>query len=114
MRHEAAWQARISIVLAGALRAWKVQGSVVRDPDDAAGFVIAPDAGPALLVRRQAPAGWTVELRAAGAGAACPPERHGGLPALLRRLRDELAPGAPAGRLVIGAQPLLGREAAER
>ena len=37
-----------------------------------------------------------------------PPSLHAGLPGLLRQLREDLAPDAPAGRLMIGAQPLLG------
>ncbi len=31
---------------------------------------------------------------------------HAGLPGLLRTLRHELAPNAPAGRLIIGSQSL--------
>ena len=110
MRHDAAWHARISLVLSGALRVWGVPGTVTRDPDDPAGFVVAPDAGPAMRVRHQAPAGWTVTLRDPALGAPAPLGRHAGLPGLLRRLREDLAPDGPAGRLVIGAQPLLGRD----
>ncbi len=110
MRHDAAWHARISLVLSGALRVWGVSGMVTRDPDDPAGFVVAPDAGPAMRVRHQAAAGWTVWLRDPASGAPAPLGRHAGLPGLLRRLREDLAPDAPAGRLVIGAQPLLGRD----
>ena len=57
-----------------------------------------------------APAGWSVTLCDPESGAQAPLGRHAGLPGLLRRLREDLAPGAPAGRLVIGAQPLLGRD----
>ncbi len=110
MLQDAAWHARIFLVLSGALRVWGVSGTVIRDPDDPAGFVVAPDAGPALRVRHETPAGWTVRLRDAASGAPVPPHRHAGLQGLLRQLREDLAPDAPAGRLVIGAQPLLGRD----
>ena len=110
MLHDAAWHARISLVLSGALRVWGVHGTVTRDQDDAAAFVVAPEKGPALRVRHQAPAGWTVTLRDAAPGASVALGRHAGLSGLLRRLREELAPDAPAGRLVIGVQPLLGRD----
>ena len=110
MRRDAAWHARISFVLSGALRVWGVSGTVTRDPHDPEGFVVAPDAGPAMRVRREAAAGWTVALRDPASGAPAPLGRHAGLQGLLRRLREELAPGAPAGRLVIGARPLLGRD----
>ena len=109
MRHDAAWQARTSLVLSGALRLWGVRATVTLDPEDLASFVVAPDAGPAIRVRHKAPAGWTVTLRHPPPGASAPLERHGGLPGLLRQLREDLAPDAPAGRLVIGAQPLLSR-----
>jgi hypothetical protein len=108
MRHDAAWQARIRHVLSGALRVWGVPGTVSPDPEDAAAVVVAPDAGPAMRVRHEAAAGWAVTLRDAASGA--PLSRHAGLPGLLRRLREDLAPDAPAGRLVIGAQPLLPRD----
>ena len=109
MRHDAAWHARVSLVLSGALRVWGVSGTVARDPDDPDGFVVAPNSGPAMRVRHHAPGGWTVTLRDPVPGAQAPPGRYAGLPGLLRRLREDLAPDAPAGRLVIGAQPLLGR-----
>lgn len=109
MRHKAAWHARICRVLSGALRVWGVPGTVTRDPDDPDGFVVAPDTGPAMRVRHHAPAGWSVTLRDPVPGAQVPLGRHAGLPGLLRRLREDLAPDAPAGRLVIGAQPLLRR-----
>jgi len=115
MRRDAAWHARISRVLSGALRVWGVPGTVTRDPDDPDGFVIAPNTGLAMRVRHQAPAGWTVTLRDSVSGAQKTPlGRHAGLPGLLRRLREDLAPDAPAGRLVIGAQPLLGRDSGGR
>ena len=109
MLHDAAWHARISLVLAGALRVWGVPGAVARDPDDTAGFIIAAEARRALRVRHRVTGGWTVTLRETASGARSEIERHAGLPGLLRRLREELAPEAPAGRLVLGARPLLGR-----
>jgi len=114
MGHDAQWHARISRVLSGALRVWGVSGAVTGDPGDADGFVVVPDAGPAMRVRHQAGAGWTVTPRDPVAGAAMPPGRHAGLQGLLRQLREDLAPDAPAGRLVIGAQPLLGRDQSGR
>ena len=114
MRRDAARHARISRVLSGALRVWGVPGTVTRDPDDPDGFVVAPSTGPSMRVRHHAPAGWTVTLRDPVSGAEAPLGRHAGLPGLLRRLREDLAPDAPAGRLVIGAQPLLGRDSGGR
>ena len=114
MRHDAAWQARISLVLSGALRVWGVRGTVTRDPDDTAAFVVAPDVGPVIRVHHQASTGWTVTLRDSVSGAPAPLGRHAGLPGLLRQLREDLAPDAPAGRLVIGAQPLLARDPGSR
>jgi hypothetical protein len=108
--NDAAWHARVARVLSGALGVWGVTGSVGPDPEDASGFVIAPCAGPELRVRL-APQGWTVALRDPAAGEAVALGRHAGLPGLLRGLRDALAPEAPAGRLVIGSQQLLGRDA---
>jgi len=110
MQYDPAWHARILRVFSCALRIWGVPGTVSRDPDDPDGFVVAPNTGPAMRVRHKAPAGWTVTLRDPAPGAQAPLGRHVGLPGLLRRLRAELAPDAPAGRLVIGAQPLLGRD----
>ena len=110
MRHDAAWHAQISRVLSGALHVWGVAGTVSRDPDDPDGFVVPPGTGRAIRVGHHAPAGWSVTVRDPVPGAAAPLGRHAGLPGLLRRLREDLAPDAPAGRLVIGAQPLLGRD----
>ena len=110
MRHDAPWQARILLVLSGALRVWGVPGRVTRDPDATDGFVIAPlGTDGAIRVRHLDPAGWTVTLRDPAAGAETPPGCHAGLPGLLRELRRQLAPDAPAGRLVIGAQALFPR-----
>jgi hypothetical protein len=99
-RHDAAWQERIACVLSGALRLWGIAGTVDCDPDDAGQFVVSTADGTRLRIVRRG--SWLLFL---------PDEsllgEHAGLPGLLRRLRDELAPNAAAGRLVIGAQPLL-------
>ena len=108
--NDAAWHARVSRVLSGALRVWGVAGSVVRDPEDADGFVIAPAAGREVRLRHAAAQGWAVALRDPASGETVELGRYAGLPGLLRELRDELAPDAPAGRLVIGAQRILGRD----
>jgi len=109
--NDAAWHARVARVLSGALPVWGVAGSVARDAAHAGGFVIAPAAGPELQVRYAAARGWTVARRDPASGATIELGRHAGLPGLLRQLRDELAPDAPGGRLVIGAQPLLAGDA---
>lgn len=106
VEHDAAWRARIAIVLSGALRVWAVPAAVRWDAG-AEGFLIAPAAGPQVLVRREGRA-WIIELRDPASGACIGCARHAGMPGVLRRLRDELAPDAPAGRLRIGAQPLFG------
>ena len=111
MLNNGAWRARILRVLSGALGIWGVAGTLGPDPEDANGFVIAPRSGPEIRVSHDAPAGWAVTLRDPASGAEVGLGRHAGLPGLLRRLREELAPDAPAGRLVIGAQQLLGRGA---
>ena len=112
--YDAAWHARISRVLSGALGIWGVAGTLGPDPEDPGGFVIAPRSGPEIRVRHDAPAGWAVTLRDPASGAEVGLGRHAGLPGLLRRLREELAPDAPAGRLVIGAQQILGRDTGRR
>jgi hypothetical protein len=106
MLYEAAWHARISRVFSGALRIWGVSGTVRRDPDDANGFVIAASTASEIRIRHHTAAGWTMTRRDTVLGAQVPLDRHAGLPGVLRRLRDELAPDAPAGRLVISAQKL--------
>jgi hypothetical protein len=113
VRYDAAWHARLSRVLSGALGIWGVAATVGPDPEDANGFVIAPGTGPELRISH-APAGWTVALRNPASGDTVGLGRHAGLPGLLRQLRDELAPDALAGRLVIGAQPILGQDADAR
>ena len=59
-------------------------------------------------------AGWAVTLCDPSSGEGRALGRHAGLPGVLRRLREALAPDAPAGRLVIGAQQILGRDAGAR
>jgi hypothetical protein len=112
--NDAAWHARVSRILSGALDIWGVAGTVVPDPHDANGFVIAPRIGPEIRVRHDAPAGWAATLCDPVSGEAVELGRHAGLPGLLRRLREALAPDAPAGRLVIGAQQMPGRDAGAR
>jgi hypothetical protein len=107
VQHDAAWRARMSRVLSGALDVWGVAGTVVPDPADAHGFLIAPQSGRAIRVSHGAPDGWAATLHDSSSGAVVELGRSAGLPGLLRRLRDELAPDAPAGRLVIGAQRIL-------
>ena len=110
--NDAAWHARVARVFSGALDVWGVAGAVEPDPEDASGFVIAPRSGPALRVRHRISQGWTVALRDPASGTEIEFGAHAGLPGLLRRLRETLAPEAPAGRLVIGAQRIL-RQGAE-
>jgi len=109
--NDAAWRARVSRVLSGALDAWGVAGSVGPDPGHVSGFVIAPRSGPELRVRHLGARGWAVALHDPASGEEVGLGCHAGLPGLLRRLREELAPDAPTGRLVIGAQQVLGRDA---
>ena len=105
--YDAAWRARMARVFSGALRVWGAAGTVREVPGDERAFVIAPVAGPELRVSHDAE-GWTLRVRDAYLGS------HAGLPGLLRRVRERLAPDAPAGRLVIGAQHLLGPASDER
>jgi hypothetical protein len=112
--YDAAWRARTSRVLSGALGIWGVAGTVGPDPEDASGFVIASRTGPRLRVRHEPSAGWAVTLCDPVSGESVGFGRHAGLPGLLRRLRETLAPDAPAGRLVIGAQRILGPDAGAR
>jgi hypothetical protein len=118
MGHDAAWHARITRVISGALRVWGITGAVHRDPDAADGFVVIADGRPATRLRhaglhQDAAVGWTVARLDPESGVQVPVARHAGLPGLLQQLREDLAPDAPAGRLVIGAQPLLGRDPAD-
>ena len=112
--NDAAWHARIARVLSGALGIWGVAGTVGPDPADENGFVIVPRTGPEIRVSHHPSAGWAVTLCDPSSGEGRAPGRHAGLPGVLRRLREALAPDAPAGRLVIGAQQILGRDAGAR
>jgi hypothetical protein len=90
--------ARVARVLAGALRVWGVSASVERDPERAGAFVLHTQSGIRMQIVPATPHGWAV-LRGAR-----PLETHQGLPGLLRSLRQELAPGAAGGRLIIGSE----------
>jgi hypothetical protein len=100
--HDAAWQERIACVLSGALRLWGVSGTVDCDPSDGGRFVVSTTSGTQLRIAHRD--GWLVF----SPHTEVPLDEHPGLPGLLRRLREQLAPERAAGRLVIGAQPLLG------
>jgi hypothetical protein len=91
---------RLVRVLAGALHVWGVAGTVAVDARDPCAVLVDSD-GAHFAVRHDPAAGWTIALRDPGSGALTPLERYAGLPGLLRGLRAELAPEAPAGRLVI-------------
>ena len=96
MLQDAAWHARMAGVLSGALRLWDVAGTVRRVEDD---LIVAVD-GATLRIVPRAPHGWLIARGAETLGV------HAGVPGLLRQLRDELAPHAKVGRLIIGAQSL--------
>jgi hypothetical protein len=85
-------------VLSGALRLWDVAGTVKREGPG--GFIVTVRGGTDIRVSPRAPHGWLVVRGAETLGV------HAGLPGLLRQLRDELAPHAKIGRLIIGAQSL--------
>lgn len=93
--------ARVARVLSGALRVWGVSASVERDPERPDAFVLCTQSGVRLRIAPAAPRGWLVSRDALPLGT------HAGLPGLLRSLRQELAPQAAAGRLIIGSQSLL-------
>lgn len=105
--YDAQWLTRISLVLAGACRIWGISAQISHHAGAEAEFAITPAAGAPVLVRHQMPEGWAV-VRQSGPQTSVPTSLHAGLPGLLRQLREDLAPDAPAGRLMIGAQPLLG------
>jgi hypothetical protein len=90
--------ARVARVLSGALRLWGVSASVDADPE---GFVVRSSSGVTLHITPAEPHGWRVFRDSH------PLDTHAGLPGLLRSLRQELAPEAPRGRLIIGSQSLL-------
>ena len=81
-------------VLSGALRLWEVEGTIEADDD---GWIVAAG-GATLRVAPRAPHGWLVTRGAETLG------EHAGVPGLLRQLREELAPNAKRGRLIIGVQ----------
>jgi hypothetical protein len=85
---------RLARVLSGALQVWGVSASVEAEAQEGEFIVRAP-----AMTLRIVP-GWLVfrdgHLLAS----------HAGLPGLLRTLRQELAPHAAAGRLIIGARSL--------
>lgn len=81
-------------VLSGALRLWDVAGTVEVDED---GLLVRVGEA-ALRVTPRVPHGWLVVRGTETVG------EHAGVPGLLRHLRDELAPHARRGRLIIGAQ----------
>ena len=81
-------------VIRGALRLWDVAGMVERDED---GLIVAVGAV-TLRIGPRSPHGWLVLCGNETLGA------HAGVPGLLRQLRNELAPHAKRGRLIIGAQ----------
>ena len=85
--------ARLARVLSGALRVWAVSASVKEQSG-------AIEVGQHLRIVADPPHGWMVFRGEHLLGA------HAGLPGLLRTLRHELAPNAPAGRLIIGSQSL--------
>ena len=99
MLRDAAWHARIACVLSGALRLWGLDGTVEHDDEQPGGFVLAVS-GTEMRIVARAPHGWLI-VRGGETFAV-----HG-LPGLLRQLREELAPHAKVGRLIIGAQSLL-------
>ena len=81
-------------VLAGALRLWDVAGTVEADED---GWIVTAG-GATLRIVPRTPRGWLIVSGNETLG------EHAGLQGLLRALREELAPHAPRGRLIIGAQ----------
>ena len=81
-------------VMRGALSLWDAVGTVEADEH---GLIVAVGAA-ALRVVPRAPHGWLVLRGDETLG------EHAGVPGLLRHLRDELAPHAKRGRLIIGAQ----------
>jgi hypothetical protein len=97
---DAAWHARVASVLSGALRLWDVAGEVQRD-EEQPGFIFAVSDATEIRIVRRAPHGWLITRGGETLGV------HAGVPGLLRQLREELAPHAKAGRLIIGVQSLL-------
>jgi hypothetical protein len=100
MIQDAAWHARMARLLSGALRLWDVGGTVEPDAEKPGAFILAVHGGTEMRIVRHAPHGWVIVRGREALGV------HAGLPGLLRQLRDELAPHAKIGRLIIGAQSL--------
>ena len=92
-------------VLSGALHLWEVAGRVQRDAEQPGGFIVAAGDGTELRIVPRAPHGWLVLRGRAAHGETL--GVHAGVPGLLRQLREELAPHAKVGRLIIGEQSLL-------
>ena len=90
---------RLGRVLSGALRVWAVPARVEHDPEGA--FVVRTTSGLTMRIVPAAPQGWCVWREGRSLGV------HAGLPGLLRSLRQELAPEAARGRLIIGSQSLI-------
>jgi len=77
--------ARVARVLSGALRVWGVSASVEGDPERPDGLVLRTQSGITMQIAPAAAShGWLVFREARLLGT------HGGLPGLLRTLRDEL------------------------
>jgi hypothetical protein len=93
--------ARVARVLSGALRVWGVSASVEGDPERPGSLVLRTQSGERMRIAPAMPSGWLI------CGKSRAPEIHAGLTGLLRSLRQELAPDAAPGRLIIGSQSLL-------
>jgi len=87
--------ARVERLLRGALRMWGVSATV----EHAEGFMVRASSM-TLRIVPDVPHGWLVFRGSELLGA------HAGLQGLLRTLRQELAPQAAAGRLIVGSQSL--------
>lgn len=90
--------ARVARVLSGALRVWGVCASVELASE---GLVMRTPSGATLKITPVVPHGWLVLRDARAFGT------YAGTPGLLRALRQELAPQAAAGRLIVGGQSLV-------
>ncbi|MGQ0656184.1 MAG: hypothetical protein ACT4P4_28660 [Betaproteobacteria bacterium] len=88
-------------MLSGALRVWRISGTVRIEA--AGAFLIVVESGAHLAVQHDGAEGWSIAMCDPVSGAQTPLGHHAGLPGLLRSLRAELAPDAPAGRLVIAS-----------
>ena len=91
----------MACVLSGALRLWDVASTVEPDAEQPGAFVLAVHGGTEMRIVHRAPHGWLILRGRETLGV------HAGLPGLLRHLREELAPHAKVGRLIIGTQSLL-------